>query len=492
MKVGVLKYLLNSISFVLLFVLLHSTAWADYQKNKIAVLPFTLQGEGFETQDMGDIVSEWLITAFVKDGRFEVVERKLLGQIMDEHKMAEAGVVSQASELGKLLGVKVIISGSVMKLHNTIEVNARIIDVASASIVTAENVRSLDLNQLQELVVGMAERIIRNFPLEGYIAQRDDNQVTITLGRDAGVRSGMMFTAYKDGKAIRHPKTDEILYVEQIRLGTIKILLVQPKFSQGLVIAETEPESIMPGVFVKSMIEAPPQTAFEDDSPAIDEEQLRQSSELLRQAEKAIQNEEFDEAETSLDRAELMALHPGDVKLLRQELQEARAKAREQQLRKDAEQERYLKDQAERQRLINAAETSFAEGKREEQKGRLEQALQHYEQAERDASRAGIALDGLASRKQEVEKRMQALKEYAKNAGTAYADGRKAEDQGKLRDALKHYRRAEADAGKAGIELEGLADRIKRVEQGIEQQKKAEPQEQQETTKPKRRVIGVF
>ena len=114
-----MKNFVQFIVFILCLFTLVGSAQADFQKNKIAVLPFNLQGENFETEDMGKIVSEWLITAFVKDGRFEVIERKLLGQILEEQQMVEAGLVSQetASEIGRLLGVKVIISGSVMKLN---------------------------------------------------------------------------------------------------------------------------------------------------------------------------------------------------------------------------------------------------------------------------------------------------------------------------------------------------------------------------------------
>ncbi len=228
---------------------------ADYQKIKIAVLPFNLQGENFETDDMGMIVAEWLITAFVKEGRFEVVERKLLGQVLEEQQMVEAGIVNHetASEIGRLLGVKVIISGSVMKLRDVIEVNARIIDVASASIVTAENVRSRNVNNLQPLVIEMSDKIMKNFPLEGYIANRDGERVVIDLGEIAGVKPGMRFMAYKEGEVVRHPKTDEILYVKQLQTGIVQVTAVQKKISEGVIVEETGESSIEYGDYVKSV-----------------------------------------------------------------------------------------------------------------------------------------------------------------------------------------------------------------------------------------------
>jgi TolB-like protein len=257
--------------FTLCLFVVAGSAQADYQKNKIAVLPFNLQGENFETEDMGKIVSEWLITAFVKDGRFEVIERKLLGQIIEEQQMVEAGLVTQetASEIGRLLGVKVIISGSVMKLRDIIEVNARIIDVSSGSIVTAENVRSHNVINLQPLVIEMADKIIENFPLEGYIANREQMRVVIDLGEGAGVKPGMKFMAYKEGEIVRHPKTDEILYVKQIKTGIIKVISVQRKISEGVIVEEMAQDSIEYGDYVKSMSDLSSPSYIQDKKTAV-------------------------------------------------------------------------------------------------------------------------------------------------------------------------------------------------------------------------------
>ncbi|HSH14092.1 MAG TPA: FlgO family outer membrane protein, partial [Desulfurivibrionaceae bacterium] len=142
-----------------MLVALPLTAAADFTKNKVAVLDFQLQGDNFETKDMGSIVAEWFITALVKTGRFDVVERAMLKKILDEQKMGLSGVVDEktATKLGKILGVKVIISGSVMKLQDIMEVNARIIDVETASIIAAESVRATASTSLQSLIVQISD-----------------------------------------------------------------------------------------------------------------------------------------------------------------------------------------------------------------------------------------------------------------------------------------------------------------------------------------------
>lgn len=236
------------------------TTLADFNKTKIAVLDFQLQGESFENQDLGLIVAEWFITAMVREGRFDVVERRLLQKVLSEQQLAMSGIIdsSSATQLGKLLGVKVIISGSVMKLKDIIEINARIIDVESASIIAAENVKSPATNRLQDLVVDMSRKIIKNFPLEGYIVNRKKNSVTLDLGLRTGVKVGMKFIVFKEGQVIKHPKTGEVLDVERIETGTIKITKVRKKICKAKIMDEVSPGSVDYGQLVKSLSETTP------------------------------------------------------------------------------------------------------------------------------------------------------------------------------------------------------------------------------------------
>lgn len=237
--------------------LLPGPASADFKKTKIAVLDFQQQGNLSDSADMGKIVAEWLITALVKEGRFDVIERRLLSKVLDEQKIGASGVVDarSASQLGKVLGAKVVITGSVLQFQNIVEVNARIIEVESGSIIAAESAKSTSAVALEHLVVEMAQKIIKDFPLEGYVVLRKEGSVLIDLGQQAGVRQGMKFVAYREGKVIKHPKTGEVLDVETIELGEIEIKEVSPKTASGEVAREESPGAITYGVMVRSAVQ---------------------------------------------------------------------------------------------------------------------------------------------------------------------------------------------------------------------------------------------
>jgi TolB-like protein len=231
-------------------------ASAEFKKTKIAVLDFQMQGERFASQDMGKIVAEWLITGLVETGRFDVIERRLLEKILEEQKLGATGAIdpTSAAQLGRILGVKTIVSGTLMSLEGTVEINARLINVDTASIVAAEKVRASSAGRLNDLVSQITEKIVQAFPLEGYVVMRADEKVTLDLGRLLGVRPGMRFIAFKEGRVIKHPKTGEVLDVETIEIGEIEATEVRDKTATGTVLRESSPGAVTYGVMVRSAI----------------------------------------------------------------------------------------------------------------------------------------------------------------------------------------------------------------------------------------------
>jgi TolB-like protein len=256
------------IAMIVLSALLPGEASAEFKKTKIAVLDFTMQGQEYQTKDMGKIVAEWLITGLVETGRFDVIERRLLEKIMEEHALGASGAVDPESvaQLGKILGVKTIVSGTILSFEETVEINARLIAVDTASIIAAEKVRASSATRLNDLVNQIIEKIVQAFPLEGYVVMRADNRVTLDLGNKIGVKPNMKFIAFKEGKVIKHPKTGEVLDVETVEIGEIEIVEVREKTSTGLILKESMSSAIEYGTMVRSAIKGQ-LVHFEEQAP---------------------------------------------------------------------------------------------------------------------------------------------------------------------------------------------------------------------------------
>lgn len=282
-----------------------ASAAAEFKKTKIAVLDFQVQGGNNENPDMGKIVAEWFITALVQAGRFDVIERRLLEKVLEEQKIGLTGIVDEgsAAKIGRVLGANVVITGTVLQFKEIMEVNARIVEVESSSIVAAENVKSsTGAEKLEDLVFEMSQKIIKDFPLEGYIAQRTDGTVMLDMGQRAGIKRGMRFIAFTQGREIKHPKTGEVLDVETIEAGEIEIVDVRQKTSTAIVLRETTPGAITYGMMVRNTV---PESASERNNRLSRSAQELKEQKALKERQRLQEQQELREQQQLKEEQEL-------------------------------------------------------------------------------------------------------------------------------------------------------------------------------------------
>lgn len=107
--------------------------------NRIAVLPFSYATSTDSVKD-GSVIAERITMKLINTNVFQVIERNQLDKVMNELKIENSGIVDAetAKELGKVLGVDAIITGSLVKrTDGQIEINGRIIDTQTAKSVRA-------------------------------------------------------------------------------------------------------------------------------------------------------------------------------------------------------------------------------------------------------------------------------------------------------------------------------------------------------------------
>lgn len=125
-----------------------SEAGASIQGKKIAIIPFSYaDGRAGATKD-GSVISERLTIKMINMHKFEIIERSVLDKVMNELKLQSSGMIdaSSAQQLGKVLGVEAIVTGTLVETSNgQIEVNARLIKTETAQAIGASQV-ALDKN----------------------------------------------------------------------------------------------------------------------------------------------------------------------------------------------------------------------------------------------------------------------------------------------------------------------------------------------------------
>jgi TolB-like protein len=234
-----------------------SPSWSATAKTRVAVIDFEQKAsQEFQGRQVGEIVAEWLITALVNTGRFEVVERSQLKKILNEQQLGMTGMINQetVARMGELLGVKVIISGAVIQIGNTYEVNARLISVEDGSILQAEKIRGVGLEGIERMVDSLADSIKEDFPLEGYVILVSGRRAMIDLGRIHGMEPGMRFFALRKGAPVRHPVTGRIFPGEDVKLGEMSVQNVERESSWAEIIQEEPGIRISAGNLVKQVV----------------------------------------------------------------------------------------------------------------------------------------------------------------------------------------------------------------------------------------------
>jgi len=125
---------------------------SQQQKSKIAIMEFTnLNGD---VSQFGKFLVEELTTRLFLTGKFEVIERQMLNKVMQEHQLTLTGMVdeSSAKEIGMILGVDAIASGSISDLGEYVKVNARLISAETGKVFSVASVKILKDNEVCKLM----------------------------------------------------------------------------------------------------------------------------------------------------------------------------------------------------------------------------------------------------------------------------------------------------------------------------------------------------
>jgi len=129
----------------------------ETRRSRIAIIEFSdLEGN---ISEFGKYLSEELITRLFMTRRFEVVERQMLNKIIKEHRISYTHFFNEESikDIGKLLGVDAIASGSVTDLGRSVKVNARLIATETGSIFAVASVEILKDEKVAMLLAKKAK-----------------------------------------------------------------------------------------------------------------------------------------------------------------------------------------------------------------------------------------------------------------------------------------------------------------------------------------------
>lgn len=269
------------INILLAVLFLSSALFASDLKNlkkRVAVVSF--KDKARYGHNIGSGIADMLVTALVESKKFIVIERSELDKIMAEQGLGMSGAVTSqsAAKVGKLLGVELIITGSVSefgtkknKIGGALSafsgfnvgvssetarsvVDIRLVNTSTGEIITAssavgeESSKSLDnvgvtginfrnSSTWDKTILGKAAREsvekcvkiivagMKSLPWQGKIIKANaDGTVFMKPGSLAGVKPGMKFFVYRPGEELIDPDTGISLGSEEMKIGKIEVI----------------------------------------------------------------------------------------------------------------------------------------------------------------------------------------------------------------------------------------------------------------------------
>jgi curli biogenesis system outer membrane secretion channel CsgG len=260
-------------------------------KKRIAVFEFQDKTDGSVAwwrggQNIGQGMSDMLLTALVKSGQYTVIEREKLAQVMQEQSLGASGGVTEqtAASIGKLLGVEIAVFGAVTQFGYSEEekggrvpirgpmgrfgggganisiktaeakvtIDVRLVNTSTGEILDAETVTGSEIEkgvsvsnarvrftnekEFDESMAGKAARKsvvaivakvtekMKKVPWSGKIVKVEGASVVINAGSSTGLRLGDTLVVYAKGEDLIDPDTGLKLGSEETRVGKVKIL----------------------------------------------------------------------------------------------------------------------------------------------------------------------------------------------------------------------------------------------------------------------------
>lgn len=221
-----------------------------------------------------------LNTILVQSGNYNVVERAQLEHVLSELNLHSSGLINSetAIKFGDILGADYTIVGNVTlaeyeRFNNylykgykaKIKFNFKFIDNKTGLIDIAELVEGSDTvseyenkypdkdimiaNAAGDVAEKVKKIIDKHNPVTGMIVSVSNDKVYIDIGSDNGVHINDTLIVYKEGKVIRHPVSGEIITVEEVVLGKLKVENTSEEYSVCKIIKEND--KITEGCYVK-------------------------------------------------------------------------------------------------------------------------------------------------------------------------------------------------------------------------------------------------
>jgi curli biogenesis system outer membrane secretion channel CsgG len=260
-------------------------------KKTIAVMDFENKAGAASNFRIGSGMAEMLTTSLVNSGRFIVVERQAIQDVLTEQDFGASGRTAQeaAAKFGKILNAQILVRGAVTEFSQRssrggqgfrykgfslgmsggkahVAVNIRLYDSTTGQILDSQRCegsasssglsfgysesdwavgtstfKSTPLGEATQQAIDNAVYFIimhmQDVPWQGQIVTVKGSTVYLNCGANSGVKIGDSFNVYRPGEELIDPETGISLGSETTMIGRVQVVEVEDKFSKATVVS---------------------------------------------------------------------------------------------------------------------------------------------------------------------------------------------------------------------------------------------------------------
>ena len=173
----------------------------------VAVLPFEARDRQAASTDMGKSVAELLNVALMESGNADMVERAELDAALNELQLSAVGLTSKESQvkLGRFIGAKILITGSLFKSGSKNFVIVKIIGTETSRVMGASASGSENFTDLVPMLAPKVSAILEKQSAKLLPQELDNDTVTIQLKKIVKGNKRKVFVKVKEDIAVAVP-----------------------------------------------------------------------------------------------------------------------------------------------------------------------------------------------------------------------------------------------------------------------------------------------
>ena len=173
----------------------------------VAVLPFESRDRQAASTDMGKSVAELLNIALMESGNADMVERAELDAALNELQLSAVGLTSKESQvkLGRFIGAKILITGSLFKSGSKNFVIAKIIGTETSRVLGASASGTEDFTSLVPMLAPKVSAILEKQSAKLLPKEQNKETVLSQLKKVVQGKQRKVFVKVKEDIAVSVP-----------------------------------------------------------------------------------------------------------------------------------------------------------------------------------------------------------------------------------------------------------------------------------------------